>query len=392
MKPFREFDYSKISDKLCTLYNYKRIQKEVSDVNNDFKTLRTRMELHPDFMGIIHFIQYPNDGAITGRPVCGRIIILKEYPNIPPVVHIFTKVHRYNVDIFNTHAYSLESLHSSSCFDILNVGSGRNNDGSWKSDYTLSALISSLMQSIVSLVVPQQYGADIKEFVTMEKLLNIHKSIDYTYAKYSSLMPTGIIIQGIESFPIKTKSYFTFQNKFLRSNKNNKDNIIISEPFEITDSKCIEIDLKELNNNPSTVFSIILTSDPTDLVGKNPKTILFRNGVTGTAATKKFNKPIIWFYHGKPLNQENVKINVSLCEEFTISYLENDKYIIHGDLPVSFLRSKELVTYFTDIHTPMYLCILLKNKSEGKQVSIYMSEPEYGYFSKDDSYTLLDTI
>lgn len=39
-----------------------------------------------------------------------------------------------------------------------------------------------------------------------------------------------------------------------------------------------------------------------DLQGKKLNTILFRNGVTATAAKKLKNKNISWFYHGRPLN------------------------------------------------------------------------------------------
>ena len=390
------FDYSKIQkEKLCSLANYKKVLKEVQDVNDDFKTLRTRIEAVPDYLGIFHFLLYPSDGAIADKPICGRIFITSDYPQGPPIVHVLTMTNRYNVDIFNSSAYTLSTLHSSSCFDILKAGyAGSENSGSWKKDYTISALIASLLQSIVTINVPQQYGPEIQEFVTMEKLKKIHLEVDKTYNRYSRLMPEGLIIDGILSNKVITEQFIFKENQFI-SNTNNADNadsVIVSDPVTITSKKVLSIglDLSKLQKNVNTVFSIVLTTNPKDLVGKIKDTILFRNGVTGTAAAKKGPKTN-WFYHGRPLNQENLKVVVTLGhEEFTISYSVNDEpYVIHGDLPVAFLTKKDIENLRPGLK--FYLCLLLKNKG-GQQVSVNLFKPECGLISKPVSVVPVSVV
>ena len=50
---------------------------------------------------------------------------------------------------------------------------------------------------------------------------------------------------------------------------------------------------------------------------------MFRNGVTATAAKKIENKPLTWFYHGKPLNSGDMKVNLTITpNQFAISYVD----------------------------------------------------------------------
>jgi ubiquitin-protein ligase len=60
-----------------------------------------------DTIGILHYLMYPADGAMADKPLCGRVLIPKEYPELPPVVHLLTPTNRYNVDVYN--AYSAKN-------------------------------------------------------------------------------------------------------------------------------------------------------------------------------------------------------------------------------------------------------------------------------------------
>jgi len=68
------------------------------------------------------------------------------------------------------------------------------------------------------------------------------------------------------------------------------------------------------------VFSVILSNKPgIDLFGNDSDTILLRNGVTGTAANKTAGDKIIWFYHGRLLNDGNLSVCITQ-DQFTMSY------------------------------------------------------------------------
>lgn len=84
---------------------YKRVIKEMIDVNEDFHTLRTVVTPSVSgMMNVFNFVMYPNDGAFCSLPLIGRIIIPNSYPKNPPVFHLFTKTNRYNLDVFNFYA------------------------------------------------------------------------------------------------------------------------------------------------------------------------------------------------------------------------------------------------------------------------------------------------
>ncbi len=73
--------------------------------------------------------------------------------------------------------------------------------------------------------------------------------------------------------------------------------------------------------SPEYVLSIILINDPKDIKGNKQDTIIFRNGVTATAARKLKNRNLNWFYHGKPLNNGDMKLNITITKnQFVFSY------------------------------------------------------------------------
>jgi ubiquitin-protein ligase len=255
---FPEFDYSKIKDQLCSAATFARVLKEVNDTNDDFLSLRTDI-IQTETVGILHFVQYPADGALCNKPIFGRIIFNRYYPSSPPVVHIFTRTDRYNVDIFNSNCYNMSYLSSSACFDILKT---KEHGGTWVPDITISALLASLLQSIVSVSVPQQYGGEIKEFVTMEKLEHIHNNVQTVLIKYERYMPPGRVIEKFKGHPIET-DYFSFPRNEI-STRRSMEQSLISEKFVLSNINAlsIEIDLSDLQNNLSTVFSIVMTTNP----------------------------------------------------------------------------------------------------------------------------------
>jgi ubiquitin-protein ligase len=379
---FPEFNYTLIKDRLCDSKTFQRILKEAQDTNDDFKTLRTVIT-PTDTIGVLHFVQYPADGALTDKPIFGRVIVTKYYPTEAPVVHIFTKTDRYNVDIFNSSCYNLTSLHSSACFDILNAGYG----GTWKPDFTISALLASLLQAIVSVSVPQQHGSDVKEFVTMEKLDKLDKNVFYTYNKYKAYIPAGRIIEKVQGTSVDTRS-FKFPKKFTDT-RGKFESFLWSDPFTLEDIRdngplSIGIDLFDLKNNKSTVFSVVMTSTQGDLVGKDPNTILFRNGVTGTAAVKEKKKSTVWFYHGVPLNDDNSEIIVTVTSnQFVMNYKKDNNFFIHGDYPVAYFRDPSL------LKIPFRLCIYLKNKNNGIPVSVNLKEHKQTFIQNTDDFELL---
>jgi len=362
---FPEFDYSKFANKLCDAKTFTRVLREVEDTNADFKTLRTLIT-PTETIGVLHFVQYPADGVLADKPIFGRLIIPKYYPNEAPVIHIFTITGRFNVDAYHYKCYNTNDLSSSVCFDILTTGYG----GTWNPDYTVSALLASLMQAIVSITVPQKGGGFIQEWVSMEKLESAHNNVLNTFNKYRMYIPSGRIIEKMKASPIHTRG-LSFPSDSFSTNDNN-ESFLISDPIKLDEGPfSVEIDPSDLYNNRSTVFSIVLTNNNKDIFGKDKNTILFRNGITGTAATKKKGKPIVWFYHGIPFNDSSIRLNVTITSnQFTISYYRQEDVYIHGDYPVAYFRDPEL------LNEKFYLVLYLKNKNKGKTVQIIIkSDP-----------------
>jgi len=101
-----------------------------------------------------------------------------------------------------------------------------------------------------------------------------------------------------------------------------------------------------MNLTAEFVLSFILTNNPRDVKGVNSDTVIFRNGVTATGAKKLANKPLNWFYHGKPLNSGDMKINLTITpNQFAMSYIDestNGNWVLHGDTPLTSLRAKSV--------------------------------------------------
>ncbi|KAI0814136.1 ubiquitin-conjugating enzyme/RWD-like protein [Xylaria sp. FL0064] len=150
----------------------KRVWKEIKDVNADFFNLRTVIAPAPDDeFSQFYFVMSPNDGAMAHMTVAGCFYIPDTYPQSPPVVHLFTKTGRCNADVYSQDLG--DRRHSTLCFDILRSQAA---GGAWNSEYTISLLFASLMSAIVSFYVPQQYGPDVAEYVSMKKLDSIKKA------------------------------------------------------------------------------------------------------------------------------------------------------------------------------------------------------------------------
>ena len=372
------------NDLLCGQKQWMRVLREVAEVNKDFQNLRTYIAPVTSFIGIFHYLIYPADGAMADQPLCGRILIPKAYPTVPPVVHLFTKTNRFNVDAYSYYAQNSEllAMHSSMCFDILR---SQSNGGTWKPEFTLSALMASLIQAIVCIKVPQEDGDEIDEFVSMEKLDTIHQNIKDTFDMNKKFMPMERKINKIEAVPVKSKYLLTF-DEYITSRMDSRYQIVTSDQpirLQVEDHRkdryiyTIGFDLSDLKSNPYTVFSVVLSNNPKDPVGQSRDTVLVRNGVTATAAKKRKNQNLKWFYHGKPLNQENLKIIVTIgYDQFCMSYVdEKDKCIVMGDCPVSFLTEAEIGKVKNET---FYLSVVMKNKG-GKQISVRTFYPESGF-------------
>ena len=360
---------------------YKRLMKEIKDIHDDFFNLRTVLIADPDDkMNVFYYMIVPNDGALYGLPLIGRVIIGKNYPIQPPVFHMLTLTNRYNVDIFNYAAENNDKFNSSMCFDLLKSAAS---ETTWKPDYTLSAVFSSILQSVTSFKVPQMYGKDHDEFITMEKLSRCYHQVQFAIRKYNKYIPHIPCLPGNLGLDIDARPLRFPDTIYLRS-PNYKTIFEISKMSEAIylqsgKSYVAAFDITDLTEN--YVFSMILTSNPNDLTGRKKSTILFRNGVTASCATKLKNKSIAWGYHGKPLKiiKGRLFIKATITDrEFTLAYDDittNKKWVIHGDYPVALLNKK----YVGDISAiPFHLVLYFKRKSGSNDVKIFNLYPEYG--------------
>lgn len=357
---------------------FQRITNEINELNES-PSLRTIMIPSPDDkLGEYYFTMIPNDGPMCKLHIVGRMIIGEDYPNSPPVVHVFTDTERYNVDVYK--CYREHRSHSSLCFDIL---TNKQSGGSWNPEYTISCLMASLMSAIVSYYVEQAYGSPQVEAVTMEKLKKLKSNSITSYNKYKKLVPHLLDYEKILSKEIKS-NHFQFNINSYISNKNNNPLSIKSKPFKLNDTLTITFNLDDLKTNQDTVFSLVVTNNPNDLVGKKNNTILIRDGVTATAAIKKFGESTKWFYHGIPMNEDINIINITLAlNQLTLSYKdkETNEMYIYGDSPLSQLHTNTL----GKIDDDFYLVLFLKNKNCGKQVNVKLIEDNKGYIHVNDN-------
>lgn len=68
-----------------------------------------------------------------------------------------------------------------------------------------------------------------------------------------------------------------------------------------------------------------------------------RNDVTATAARKLVGKKTQWLHHGKPMNDGDIRLYVSVGrDQMAFAYREGGDMIVHGDCPVSRLRKQDI--------------------------------------------------
>lgn len=338
-----------------------RVWTEIQEANNDFFNLRTIISPDPDDDATrFFFMMLPNDGAMAHLTLVGTFYIPEDYPEAPPIVQLYTPTNRYNVDVYRSCLN--DRKHSTMCFDILR---SQAQDGAWRPEYTLSSLFASLMSAIVSFYVTQQHGGERPEYVSMYRLHQAKKDARETYDRWKAQLPEVPRIPLVVATTVAAKSLFSPQEIKVTPGNPTK---VTSEPIYLQTGSdevySFAVDLSGLNHD--IVFSVVLSSSTTDLVGKKPDTILVRNGVTATAARKLAKKNTVWFYHGKPMNDGDMRLHVTIGrDQMTFAYYENGCLYVHGDCPVSRLSSKHI----GDVKgMPFYLHIFTQDKS-GKMLA-----------------------
>jgi hypothetical protein len=206
----------------------------------------------------------------------------------------------------------------------------------------------------------QTSGYEKPEYVSMIHLDKVKRNAKTTYEQHKDKLPAVPRIPLVEATPVPAKCLFTPGVDIEAGNPET----VTSEPLYLqtgTDEVySFAVDLSNLHHG--TVFSVILSNDPqSDLVGRKPGTILIRNGVTATAARKRANEPTKWFYHGKPMNDGDMRLHVTIGrDQMTFAYYEDGRLYVHGDCPVSRLSEEQI----GDVRgVPFYVHIYTKNKS-----------------------------
>ncbi|KAI1118405.1 hypothetical protein F5Y14DRAFT_400270 [Nemania sp. NC0429] len=355
----------------------KRVWNEIEDVNADFFNLRTVIKPSADDdLSRFYFAMSPNDGALAHMTVVGCFYIPDKYPESPPVVHVYTMTGRYNVDAYHdTQSRTWSSL----CFDILR---SKRAGGAWRPEYTISSLFASVMSAIVSFYVPQQHGPVRPEYVSMEKLEVVKRDAVSVYDRYKHLVPSLPSIPLVEATMVPAE-----QMSFPDTIKAEGNKKVTSGPIYLQDPdqsvQTFAVDLSQLHSG--IVFSVILSNSKNDLVGKKPGTILVRNGVTATAARKRANDTTQWFYHGKPMNDGDMRLHVTIGrDQMTMAYYSGGRLYVHGDCPVSRLSAGQI----GDVRgVPFHVHIFLIQKS-GEPAEITLLDTEgkgYIHVARDDA-------
>jgi ubiquitin-protein ligase len=352
----------------------KRVWREIEQVNADFFNLRTVISPDPDDNVTRYtFIMLPNDGAMAHLTLVGALYIPDTYPVSPPAVHLYTRTGRVNVDIFRGRLTDKSS--STLCFNILRAES---KGGTWTENCTISALFASLMSAIVSVYVPQEYGPDRPEWVTMEKLSDVKRYAKESYHDHKHCMPAVPRIPLVEATEVPAKA-LAFPRDIIawESAKVTAGPIFLQTKDSTVHS--FFLDLSELHEG--IVFSIILSNSETDILGKKPATVLIRNGVTATAARKRANEDTKWFYHGKPMNDGDMRLHVTIgADQMTLAYYSNGRRYIHGDCPLSRLTASEI----GDVRgVPFYVHIFTKRKSGLPAKILMLPTDGKGYIYQD---------
>ena len=362
-----------------------RVLAEAKQINADFFNLRTVISLDPeDDASNFYFMMLPNDGAMAHLTLVGSFYIPEEYPEAPPVVRLYTPTRRYNVDVFRYNYAS--KTRSTMCFDILR---SQAHGGTWRPEYTLSCLFASLMSAIVSFYVAQEYGGEFPEYVTMEKLESVKSEAEKTYQRYKNRLPPVPRVPLVEATAVPATPLFEPQELIA-----GHPEMLTSKPILLQTGSdevySFAVDLSRLHKD--VVFSVVLSNSLTDLVGRQKDTILVRNGVTATAGRKRAGQNMMWFYHGKPMNDGEMMLHVTIGrDQMTFAYYEDDRLYVHGDCPVSRLSAEDI----GDVRgVPFYVHVYTRNKKGklGEPVRIdildiagegYIHESADGEQSKD---------
>lgn len=245
------------------------------------------------------------------------------------------------------------------------------------------------MSAIVSFYVAQEYGGELPEYVTMEKLESVKSEAEKTYRKYKSRLPPVPRVPLIEATAVPAIPLFEPQELIA-----GHPEMLTSKPILLQTGSdevySFAVDLSRLHKD--VVFSVVLSNSLTDLVGRQKSTILVRNGVTATAGRKRADQNMMWFYHGKPMNDGEMMLHVTIGrDQMTFAYYEDDRLYVHGDCPVSRLSAEDI----GDVRgVPFYVHIYTRNKKGklGEPVRIdildiagegYIHESADGEESKD---------
>jgi hypothetical protein len=207
--------------------------------------------------------------------------------------------------------------------------------------------------------VAQEYGGEHPEYVSMGRLRTVKANARDVYERHKDHLPEVPRLPLVEAIAVPAKSLFAPQEIIAGCPET-----ITSEPFylqtESDEAHSFAIDLSGLHEG--VIFSVILTNQkwPHDLTGGKAETILVRNGVTATAARKTATGRTVWFYHGKPMNDGDMRLHVTVGrDQMTFAYYEDGRLYVHGDCPVSRLS----VDHIGDVKgMPFYVHIYTKDK------------------------------
>lgn len=191
----------------------------------------------------------------------------------------------------------------------------------------------------------------------MERLQTVKGDAKYTYELHKSRLPDVPQIPLVEATTVPAKSLFAPQEIEAGCPETvTSESIYLQTGSDETHS--FAIDLSGLH--AGIIFSVVLSSS-NDLIGKELDTILVRNGVTATAARKLANQNPVWFYHGKPMNDGDMRLHVTIGrDQMTFAYYENGRLYVHGDCPVSRLSAEHI----GDVRgVPFYVHIYTKDKT-----------------------------
>lgn len=194
----------------------------------------------------------------------------------------------------------------------------------------------------------------------MERLYLVKQGAHQAYEQHKHHLPAVPRIPLVEATPIPAEPLFAPQTFTAGS-----PSTLTSSPIYLqTGSNTVyafSVDLSNLNRD--IVFSIILSNSTTDFLGKTPNTILIRNGVTATAARKLADQPTQWFYHGKPMNDGDMRLHVAIGrDQMTFAYHDEGRVVVHGDCPVSRLDEERIGNVKG---VPFFVHVVTKDKYVG---------------------------